>query len=314
VLFFIRIGGITVGKIASFIGLAQSLYHPIGGILSFYDIIQRGMVSLERIIDFLAIFPDVNDSPNAVSLHNKTIRGEIRFDDVSFAYRDDETILSGINLRITPGEKIAIVGASGSGKSTLISLLLRFYDVSTGEITIDSMAIKNITQDSLRAKIGIVFQDTFLFYGTIRDNLLFANPNRNEEELITACKTANIYDTIVNLPDGFDTRVGERGVQLSGGQRQRIAIARVILKDPAIIILDEATSAVDTVTEMAIKESIDKMLCGKTSLIIAHRLSTIKDCDRIIVIDDKTICEAGTHNELIRQGGMYATLYEKNLA
>jgi len=306
---FYGVGSVTVGTITSFIVLVGFIYNPLNRFLFFYDVIQRGMVSLERIVDFLNIVPDVKDRRNALVLEK--IKGNVTYENVTFGYSKYHPVLKDINLEVKKGEKIAIVGPTGSGKSTFISLLLRFYDVQNGRILIDGYNIVDIKQSSLRKHIGIVFQDTFLFYGTVRDNLLFPNPGKTEEEMIKACKAANIYDDIMKLPNGFDTMVGERGVQLSGGQRQRIAIARVFLKNPAIIVLDEATSSVDTITEKLIQESIERMLKNKTAFIIAHRLSTVQKCDKIVVLYNKRIAEIGTHKELLKKKGLYYQMYKK---
>lgn len=312
VFFFLGVGNITVGVIASFLALSGFLFNPISSFLGFYDTIQRGLVSLERIIDFLNLEPDVKDAPQAVTLAHNQARGGVAYSQVCFSYQEGHPVLSNISFSVEPGTRVAIVGPSGSGKSTLLSLLLRFYDVDQGTITLDGTDVRALTQRSLRANMGIVFQETFLFFGTLRDNFRYVNPERSEEEIVAACRAANIWQTITELPDGLDTMVGERGVKLSGGQKQRIAIARVFLKDPAVVILDEATSAVDTVTEQLIQESIEAMLKGRTAFIIAHRLSTIRNCDRILVLDNATIAEQGTHQELLALNGVYARLNRMN--
>lgn len=305
-------GDITVGKITACIALSSYLYNPISQFLGFYDTVQRGMVSLERVMDFLNEEPDVRDERNAVTLHVPSTRGAVSFRDVCFTYDAKTPVLKHLTFDVQPGERVAIVGPSGSGKSTLLSLLLRFYDVTSGQILLDGKDIRSFTQVSLRMAAGIVFQDTFLFYGSIRDNLLFVNPAKTEADMYEACKAANIHETILSLPQRYDTIVGERGVKLSGGQKQRLALARVFLKDPPIVILDEATSAVDTKTEQLIQEGIERMLKNRTAFIIAHRLSTIRNCDRIFVMGNGTIVESGTHDELYAKRGVYYDLCERN--
>ncbi|NLF39804.1 ABC transporter ATP-binding protein [bacterium] len=309
---FHGIGGVTVGKITSAMVLSSYFYNPLSQFLGFYDVVQRGMVSLERILDFLNEVPDVRDQRGAAECDVKRVAGAIAFDHVTFSYEPGNTVLDDVSFDVKPGERIAVVGPSGSGKSTLLSLLLRFYDVDSGTIRLDGRDIREYTQMSLRMAAGIVFQDTFLFYGTIRDNLMFVNPRKTEQDMFEACKAANIHDTILSLPERYETRVGERGVKLSGGQKQRLAIARVFLKDPPIVILDEATSAVDTKTERLIQEGIERMLHSRTAFIIAHRLSTIKTCDRIIVLGNRRIAEMGSHGELLARRGIYHELVESN--
>ena len=301
-------GSVTVGVLGSFLGLLPFLYGAPGSLMGFYDTFLRGMVSLERIVDFLGEDPDVRDDPGAIVLVRDKIDCGIEFNIVTFSYDGREPGLHDLSLRVRPGEKIALVGHSGSGKSTMISLLLRFYDPQAGSITIGGTDIRRFTQPSLRGHIGIVFQETFLFFGTIRENLLFVRPDVSEEAMMIACKIAHLHDTIMGFPEKYDTRVGERGATLSGGQRQRLAIARVVLKDPAVVILDEATSAVDTTSERQIQTSIDAMLYKRTAFIIAHRLSTVRKCDRIAVMHDGTIAELGTHEELLARGGLYKQL------
>jgi ABC-type multidrug transport system fused ATPase/permease subunit len=305
---FYKAGTVTLGTITLFLMLSNYLYGSISGIMTVMNLFQDGMVGLERIVDFLKIVPDIKDKPAAMKLEKDFVHGNVSFRNIEFSY-GREQVLDGINLEISAGEKIAVVGPTGSGKTTLLSLLPRFYDPQEGSILIEGRDIRDFTQTSLRQNIGIVFQETFLFYGTIRDNLLFANPGKTEDEIKQACLMANIYETIMELPDKFNTLVGERGVKLSGGQKQRLAIARVFLKDPAIVILDEATSSVDSVTEKLIQQSIDNMLENRTAFIIAHRLSTIQKCDRIIVLANKNIIESGTHEQLLAKKGFYYDMH-----
>ncbi len=307
-------GGVTIGTVTSFIVLANFVYNPVQMFINFYNTVIQGTVALERIIEFMRLAPDLADRHHAITMKPEHARGRIEFEGVSFSYRSDTPVLQEVSLDVQPGEKIALVGPTGSGKSTMVSLLLRFYDPSNGVIRIDGRDLRDYKQVSIRRNTGIVFQDTFLFYGTIRDNLLFANPHRTEDDLRNACRAANVLESIERMPDGLDTRVGERGVTLSGGQRQRLAIARVFLKDPPIVVLDEATSAVDTVTERMIQESIERMLEGRTAFIIAHRLSTIRNCSRILVLDEGRVAESGSHEELLaRENGMYRRFVEQSL-
>ncbi len=312
IMYMTQTGGVTLGTIASFLLLSNLFYSPLGSFFNFFNTLQSGLVSLERILDFLRVVPDIKDSPHAAALDRKSISGHVLFRNVSFSYVPGRPVLRDINFEVKPGEKLAVVGPTGSGKSTLLSLLLRFYDVNSGSILIDGRDIREFTQSSLRQSIGIVFQETFLFHGTIRENLAFANPDTTEDQMIRACRIANIYNTILEFPDQLDTMVGERGVTLSGGQKQRLSIARVVLRDPAIVILDEATSAVDTVTENILQDAIDKLLQNRTAFIIAHRLSTLKRCHRVLVLSNQEIAEMGTHEELIRNRGLYFELHEKN--
>jgi ABC-type multidrug transport system fused ATPase/permease subunit len=298
---FLGVGNITIGIISSSLILSQIFYIPINYIVGFYDILQRGLVSLERIVDFLNVEPDIKDKPNAVTLQKSKIKGAVSFKNISFYYSPQEPVLNNITFNTKPGEKVAIVGSSGSGKSTLISLLTRFYEPIKGNIYIDGMNIQKITQKSLRSCIGIVFQETYLFYGTIKDNLLFVNPYTTEKEIFEALDKAELLDTINQFSEGINTFVGERGTKLSGGQRQRMSIARILLKDPAIVILDEATSSLDTTTEKSIQKSIDLMLKGRTAFIIAHRLSTIQNCDRIFELNNYSIKEINSYEDLLEK-------------
>jgi ABC-type multidrug transport system fused ATPase/permease subunit len=269
------------------------------------------MVSWTRIDDFLTTDPEIKDRPGARTFEPPEIRKDIVFDRVSFTYEGEKRTLNEISFRIPAGERVAIVGASGSGKSTLISCMLRFYDIHEGSIRFDGVDIRDYTQESLRSAVGIVFQETFLFYGTVYSNLAYVNPKARSNEIEEACRQANIHKDILKLPNGYHTLVGERGTTLSGGQRQRLGIARAILRNPSIMVLDEATSAVDTVTESQIQESLEHALKGRTAFIIAHRLSTIRSCDRILVMDEGHLVQQGSHAELLKTPGPFADLYAK---
>jgi len=304
-------GGVTVGTVMSFAVLQNFLYGPIGAFFGFYNIIQQGMVSWQRIEEFLKTEPEVRDRPGARPFSPPVVRREIAFEKVSFAYEKEQRVLENVSFTVPRGQKVAIVGASGSGKSTLISCLLRFYDIQEGAIRIDGVDIRDYTQESLRAAVGIVFQETFLFYGTVLSNLQYVNPQKSFADIREACRQANILEDIERMPDGFETVVGERGATVSGGQRQRLGIARAFLRDPAIVILDEATSAVDSVTESLIQESLQNVLRDRTAFIIAHRLSTIRNCDQILVMDSGRVIQQGSHEELRNAEGMYRRLHEE---
>ena len=251
--------------------------------------------------------PDIVDAPDAVALTH--VDGDIRFNDVSFSYDEGKgDVLSHINLHIRPGEMLALVGQSGGGKSTLCQLIPRFYEISSGSITLDGQDIRHIKLADLRGSIGIVQQDVFLFAGTILDNIRYGRPNATMDEVIEAAKLAEIHEDVMAMPDGYNTIVGERGVMLSGGQKQRVSIARIFLKNPRVLILDEATSALDTATERKIQAAFDRLAKGRTTLVIAHRLSTIRSADEIVVIGEHGILERGTHAQLVKQGGVYAEL------
>ncbi len=281
--------------------------QPVRKLAQFVEQFTSGMAGFDRFVTLMREDPDIVDAPGAVELQN--VKGNIKFTDVSFSYDNKEHVLSHINLDISAGSTLAIVGPSGGGKTTLCHLLPRFYDINCGSVTVDGIDIRDITLQSLRSNIGIVSQDVFLFAGTVRENIRYGRIDADEEEIIEAAKRAEIHEMIMEMPDGYDTEVGERGIRLSGGQKQRISIARIFLKNPSILILDEATSALDTVTEMKIQQSFDKLAEGRTTLVIAHRLSTIKNADEIIVIDEDGIKEQGTHDELLSLGGEYARYY-----
>ena len=290
---------------ALYIGIFIS---PIQILVELVEMMQKGLSGFRRFLDVMETESEIRDADNAAELTD--VKGHVRYDHVSFHYNDDETpVLSDISIDIPAGKSIALVGPSGSGKTTICSLLPRFYDVTGGSITVDGKDIRGLTLKSLRSQIGMVQQDVYLFDGTIKDNIAYGKPGASDEEIIKAAKCASIHDFIMELPDKYDTYVGERGTRLSGGQKQRISIARVFLKNPPILILDEATSALDNESERWIQKSLEELSKNRTTITIAHRLSTIRDADEIIVITEDGIAERGTHAELLEKNGLYATYY-----
>ena len=285
----------------------STFINPIRKLGNFTEIFMNGYAGLTRFIDLMRLQPEVQEPENPVK--PDTVRGRISIENVCFTYDDKTSVLDNINLEISEGEAVAIVGPSGGGKSTLCQLIPRFYDVDAGCVKLDNVDVRSISKEALRKNIGIVQQDVFLFPGTVMDNIRYGRPEATDEEVFEAARKAEIYEDIMNMPDKFDSYVGERGVLLSGGQKQRISIARIFLKNPPVLILDEATSALDTVTETRIQKAFDKLAEGRTTVIIAHRLSTIRGADRIILIDDGRIKEEGTHEQLMAAGGQYAQLY-----
>ncbi len=306
-------GALTMkGSIEMIDLLTFSLYittftGPVRKLVMFSEMFANGFAGLGRFAELMRTEPTLSDAPDAVDLTD--VRGEIEVDHVSFAYEEDTEVLHDASLAVRPGETVAIVGPSGGGKSTLCRLIPRFYDVNEGSVRIDGIDVRKITQASLHQAIGVVQQDVFLYADTIGNNIRYGKPDATMEEIVAAAKRAEIYDDIMEMPDGFDTYVGERGTLLSGGQQQRVSIARIFLKNPPILILDEATSALDSVTEEKIQSALDALAVGRTTLIIAHRLSTIRNASRILAIADGSIVEQGTHAELMAKSGLYAELY-----
>lgn len=313
---FFYYGKIDVGGFAAFVLYISALINPIGTLTTIYDQIQEGATGFKR---FCEIMDEPAETQPQNALRPETLAGNIVFDGVSFGYNNDDDarkVITDFSLDIPAGKTVALVGPSGGGKTTLCHLIPRFYEIDGGSITVDGYDIRELDRNVLRRNIGIVQQDVFLFNGTIRENIAYGDFSASDDKIAEAAKKANIHDYIMSLPDGYETRVGERGVKLSGGQKQRISIARAFLKDPPILILDEATSALDNATEMLIQESLGKLSDGRTTLVVAHRLSTVKNADEIIVITQNGVEERGTHESLIARGGIYKTLYEyqfKNL-
>lgn len=301
-------GDFTVGTIVAFLAYVRLLQNPIRHFSRILNTIQQSAAAYERIVEVLETKPDVTEKANAVQL--PPIQGHVVFDDVSFSYRNDVPVLQHFNLEFRPGQVVALVGHSGAGKSTVAHLIARFYDPQQGTISIDGYPLPDVTTKSLREQMGVVSQDIVLFNGTIRDNILYGKPGATDEEMIAAAKAANAHDFIASFPNGYHSEIGERGVKLSGGQKQRLSIARAILKNPRLIVLDEATAALDTESEHLIQEALGRLLAGRTCLVIAHRLSTIQSADQIVVIDQGTIAEKGTHAELIELNGKYRKLYD----
>ncbi|WP_273728477.1 ABC transporter ATP-binding protein [Brucella gallinifaecis] len=305
---FVVRGEMTAGGFVGFLLLVNVFFRPIDKINSVIESYPKGIAGFQRYIDFMDTRPDIADRPNAQSVSR--LKGDIEYRDVSFGYSDKRPILSHLNIAIKAGETIAFVGASGAGKTTICSMLPRFYEVTDGGIFIDGIDIRDMTLKSLRSNIGIVSQDVFLFAGSIRENIAYGRLEATDTEIVEAARRARLDDVIANLPDGYNTVIGERGVKLSGGQKQRLAIARIFLKNPPILILDEATSALDTETERAIQQSLADLSVGRTTLVIAHRLATIVNSDRILVVEDGEIVEQGNHKELLNiNNGRYQRLH-----
>lgn len=304
---FISLGSLKTSDLVVYILYINIFLNPIDKLINFTEQFQKGITGFERFLEVMDTNPDIEDGINAVELINP--KGNIVFKDVSFSYNDKYDVLKNVNIKIPAGKTIALVGPSGGGKTTFCSLIPRFYEINEGSITIDNQDIRDIKLNSLRNSIGIVQQDVYMFAGTVKENIAYGNPMASDAEIFEAAKKANIHDFIINLKDGYNTYVGERGVKLSGGQKQRMSIARVFLKNPPILILDEATSALDNESEKFIQNSLEELSKNRTTLVIAHRLSTIRNADEIIVLTDEGVQEKGTHKELLSKDGLYAYLY-----
>ena len=321
---------LTHGLLVAFAALLTLLYRPLMQLASVYVDIQACVAVFERIFEYLDLEPDVQDKPEVARLDHTT--GHVVFEGVGFSYpapsrmfvQEDDALLPAetadqfalrdVSFEISPGQRVALVGPSGGGKTTVTYLVPRFYDPDAGRITLDGRDLRELDQQELRRHIGMVTQETFLFHASIRENLLYARPDAGESQMVDACRAANIHDFIASLPDGYDTVVGERGFRLSGGEKQRVSIARALLKDPSILILDEATSNLDATSEYLIQRALEELLRGRTSLIIAHRLSTILNSDKIVVMEDGRVVDQGRHEQLLSRRGLYAELFEQQFA
>ncbi|MBP1081817.1 ABC transporter ATP-binding protein [Bacillus capparidis] len=300
-------GNLSYGELVGFILYVNVLLKPIDKISALMELYPKGMAGFKRFIELMDSEPDVKNREDAIEI--TSLKGDIKFANVSFGYDKSKRVLNGLSMNIRVGETIAFVGPSGAGKTTISSLIPRFYDVNGGQITIDGIDIRDMTKESLRSQIGIVQQDVFLFTGTLRENIAYGSLNASNDEIEKAAKLAHLESFIASLPNGYDTQIGQRGLKLSGGQKQRIAIARMFLKNPPILILDEATSALDTESELIIQRALTELSKNRTTLVIAHRLATIRNADRIMVITEKGVLEEGRHDELIKKGGLFADLY-----
>lgn len=300
---------LTAGSWFTLSGLLAQFYGPIGGLIRVYDIFNRALAALARLFQILDEQPEVQDAPDAVEL--TAVRGAVDFENVSFRYRTGEMVLKDLTVHADPGETVALVGRSGAGKTSLVNLIPRFYDPTEGRVLVDGIDVRTVTQASLRRHMAIVLQETFLFDGTVKENIAYGRLDATEEEVRAAAQAAHAEEFILDLPDQYETRIGERGVKLSGGQRQRIAIARALLADPRILILDEATSLVDTEAEQKIQAALDNLRQGRTVFVIAHRLSTVRNADKIVVLEGGEIVEEDTHEALMARNGLYAEMYQR---
>ncbi len=305
------LGTTSLGTLVTFLAYITSFYQPLRRLTEVDNTFQQAIAAGERIFELLDVEPEIRDAPDAVDLDD--VEGWVRFEDVHFRYGEGDEVLHDVDFQMAPGEVVALVGPSGAGKTSIANLLCRFYDPVHGRVRIDGHDLREVTLSSLRQHIAVVLQDTFLFNASVRENLILGKPDASDEELVAATRAAYAHDFIAQLPEGYDTEIGERGVRLSGGQRQRLALARAILADPQILILDEATSSVDAEAEHLIQQALESVLQGRTSLVIAHRLSTIRNADKIIALEDGRIREVGGHGELLARDGLYSQLYRRQL-
>ena len=301
-------GTISIADLVAFFLYLDSFYTPVRNLGNSMEAVQESLAGFERIADILTVSPEIA-SPANPHVFTEPIKGNIRFDNVRFYYNQGEDVLMDVNLDVPAGSTLALVGPTGVGKTTLVSLIPRFYDVIEGKVSVDGVDVREIEMDLLHQSVSMVLQDVFLFHGTVRENISFGKPDATEEDIIRAARIANAEEFIQHMPNGYDTLIGERGVKLSGGQKQRLSIARAVLKDSPILILDEATSSVDTETELLIQQALERLIKGRTTIIIAHRLSTVRNADRIVALEGTGIVESGTHDELLTKNGLYHKLY-----